>query len=293
MKKRFFIAAVAVFAMSPVMGQQVFRFNIGGTGTEASSLEMARVERTELGEATLEITYDYNYVTDTLDRAKSKSDVMILQVGGSVSKFYSYNTFRADSLAAGAVSVDAVLADIGRYRGGENWVVYKNYPAGRLTLTDKIGTEHYLVEEEFAPWQWQVFDETRTIEGYTVQRAECDFRGRRWIAWFTAEIPLSEGPWKLSGLPGLILEAADSRGDHSFTLSGLRAVSDGMVTWPEHQYLKASRTDYLRTLRKFKENPLGMLSQGGTVVRVMSPDGKEITPTIEPMRYDFLESDVK
>ncbi len=36
-----------------------------------------------------------------------------------------------------------------------------------------------------------------------------------------------------------------------------------------------------------------MLSQGGTVVRVMSPDGKEITPTIEPMKYDFLEADVK
>ncbi len=67
----------------------------------------------------------------------------------------------------------------------------------------------------------------------------------------------------------------------------------GVVTWPRHQYLKASRSDYLRTARKFKENPLGMLSQGATVVRVMSPDGKEITPTIETMKYDFLERDVR
>lgn len=256
-------------------------------------MELARVEHTELEKATLEVTYDYNYVTDTLDRAKIKSDVMILQAGGSVSKFYSYNAFRADSLVSGAVSVDAVLADIGRYRGGENWVVYKNYPTGRLTLTDKIGTEYYRVEEELAPQQWQLFDETRTIEGYTVQRAECDFRGRHWIAWFTAEIPLSEGPWKLSGLPGLILEAADSRGDHSFILSGLRAVSDGSVTWPEHQYLKADRSDYLRTARKFKENPLGIINMNGATVRVMTPDGKEITPTIEPMKYDFLEADIR
>ncbi len=287
------MAAVAVGAMSPVMGQQVFRFNITEGGTEVGAMEMARVEHKELGPATIEVTYDYNYVTDTLDGMKLRSDVMILQAGGPVSKFYSYNSFRADSLVAAAVSVDAVLADMGRYRGGESWVVYKNHPSGRLTLTDKIGMEHYRVEEELTPQQWRVSDETRTIEGYAARRAECDFRGRRWIAWFTDEIPLGEGPWKLSGLPGLILEAADSRGDHSFTLSGLRAVPNGSVTWPEHQYLKAGREDHLRTARKFRENPLGMLSRGATVVRVMDASGKEIDPRIEPMKYDFLEADVR
>lgn len=287
------MAAAAAFVMSPVFGQQVFSFTLGGDGNSVGAMEMARVERTELGSSTLEVTYDYNYVTDTLDRTKTNDDVMILQLGGPVSKFYSYNTFRVDSLIAGAVSVDAVLADIGRYRGGEHWIVYKNHPAGRLTLIDKIGTEHYRMEEELAPQQWQVLDEVRTIEGYTVQRAECDFRGRRWVAWFTTEIPLSEGPWKFNGLPGLILEVADSRGDHSFTLSGLRVIDNGSVTWPEYQYLKADRDDYLRTARKYKENPLGMMSSSGTIVKVMSPDGKEITPTIEAMKYNFLEADIK
>ncbi len=287
------MAAAAAVAMSPAIGQQVFQFNFGEGGTEVNSMEMVGVDRTQLCQATLEVTYGYDYVTDTLDRTKTKSDVMILQTGGAVSKFYSYNTFRADSLIACAVSADAVMADIGRYRGGENWVVYKNYPAGRLTLTDKIGMEHYRVEEELAPQAWQIFDETRTIEGYTCQRAECDFRGRRWIAWFTTGIPVSEGPWKFAGLPGLILEVADSRGDHSFTLSGLRTVENSVVTWPEYQYLKASRRDYLRTARKFKENPLSMINQNGAVVKVMTPDGKEITPTVEAMKYGFLEADIE
>ena len=40
------------------------------------------------------------------------------------------------------------------------------------------------------------------MASFDCQKAECDFRGRRWEAWFTTEIPVGEGPWKLRGLPG-------------------------------------------------------------------------------------------
>lgn len=287
------MVAAAALALSPAVGQTVISFSMGGDGTQLNPLEMSRVERSKLANSTLECTYDYNYVTDTLDRTKTKSDVMILQTGGAVSKFYSYTTFRVDSLVATAVSADAIMANIGNYVGGERWSVYKNHSTGKISTTDKIGMDYYLVEEPLEPQAWRITGETRTIQGYACQRADCDYRGRRWVAWFTPEIPISEGPWKLSGLPGLILEAADSRGDHSFSLSGLRRVDDGSVSWPKHQYMKANRRDYLRTARKFIENPMGMVARSGAIVKVMTSDGKEITPTIETMKYDFLEADIK
>lgn len=33
------------------------------------------------------------------------------------------------------------------------------------------------------------------------QKATCDFAGRKWIAWFTTEIPIQDGPYKFYGLP--------------------------------------------------------------------------------------------
>ncbi|GAA0753746.1 GLPGLI family protein [Psychroflexus lacisalsi] len=57
---------------------------------------------------------------------------------------------------------------------------------------------------------WDITEETKMIGIYKVQKATAHFRGRDYTAWFTSQIPLPYGPWKLVGLPGLILEAYDT-----------------------------------------------------------------------------------
>lgn len=60
----------------------------------------------------------------------------------------------------------------------------------------------HIYEEEVPALEWKMTGEHGTVASFDCQKAECDFRGRRWEAWFTPEIPVSEGPWKLKGLPG-------------------------------------------------------------------------------------------
>jgi len=50
-------------------------------------------------------------------------------------------------------------------------------------------------------------DSTKTIENYTCLMAKGHVRGRDYTVWFTPDIPVSAGPWKLWGLPGLIVDA--------------------------------------------------------------------------------------
>jgi len=57
---------------------------------------------------------------------------------------------------------------------------------------------------------WELLNETKNINSFNCQKARGNFRGRTYTVWFTNDIPVSLGPWKLNGLPGLILEAADS-----------------------------------------------------------------------------------
>lgn len=68
---------------------------------------------------------------------------------------------------------------------------------------------NYLVEEDLGLIKWEILDVKKDIQGFNCQKATAWFRGRYYTAWYTPDIPVSFGPWKLNGLPGLILFAND------------------------------------------------------------------------------------
>jgi GLPGLI family protein len=68
---------------------------------------------------------------------------------------------------------------------------------------------NFYVAEKRPVIDWQLNEETKEIGKFTAHKATGKFRGRIYTAWYILEIPLPYGPWKLQGLPGLILEAYD------------------------------------------------------------------------------------
>ncbi len=98
---------------------------------------------------------------------------------------------------------------------------YKDLRSSKFTVRESLlknlSLEFYIYEDEGVLKQkWSLKDEFKNISGYKCQKATLHFRGRRYEAWFTSEIPLPFGPWKLGGLPGLILEAYDLTKEISF-----------------------------------------------------------------------------
>ncbi len=93
--------------------------------------------------------------------------------------------------------------------GSQIYRDYKNKKI-KLRLAKSSLFEDFTVIDTWTPIEWKIKNKFKKIGKYKCQKAVGNFRGRTYIAWFTEEIPLPYGPWKLFGLPGLILEAKDS-----------------------------------------------------------------------------------
>lgn len=81
----------------------------------------------------------------------------------------------------------------------------------RELLFDKGESRPYLVEESLPRIRWSLKEDFKQLGKFKCQKAIGLFRGRRYTAWFTTAVPVNAGPWKLHGLPGLILEAYDDQ----------------------------------------------------------------------------------
>lgn len=222
-----------------------------------------------LDNAYLKCQYKHSYLKDTLGVA-TYDDLFILQIGKNISKCFSYYTFQADSLSK-TPNGDKVwneiftrsLEDFKKHRDRSRWMnsfvrtrsqtyIYKNYPQGKTTVADVVGSEHVIYEDSLNAQYWQIIDSTKKVLGYTCQKAECDFRGRRWAAWFAPDVPVNDGPWKLGGLPGLIMEAYDRGKQYHFIIVGLEQVADEPIVFSEPDKMKGkftpiNRKDFLKT----------------------------------------------
>lgn len=91
-------------------------------------------------------------------------------------------------------------------------VYYRDFDKKQMiyrTVPTKL-IQSYLVSDTWTTIPWQIAGDRKKIGKFNCRKATANFRGRAYTAWFTEEIPVSAGPWKLFGLPGLILEATDS-----------------------------------------------------------------------------------
>jgi len=98
-----------------------------------------------------------------------------------------------------------------------------NSDTKEITFVDHIiMVGDFIVNDKPPIIDWQLESETKIISNLKCYKATGIFRGRKWIAWYTSEIPFSVGPWKLNGLPGLILEAYDEDKKFSFIAKSIK-----------------------------------------------------------------------
>lgn len=101
------------------------------------------------------------------------------------------------------------------------------------------------------------------------------FKGRRWIVWYSPEISSSEGPWKLFGLPGLILKAEDNRGHYLFTCTGMEQChSYRPILFNGKDYEPVNRKAYNKIHERYYADPVGFIMGNTPNVRITIRDNQ-------------------
>ncbi|MDD7456157.1 MAG: GLPGLI family protein [Bacteroidales bacterium] len=216
-------------------------------------------QSTTIEPAVIECRYLENVMVDTLSK-RIVGDTLILKAGRMSSAFYSKDLFFRDSLTAqpgGKEKLRRLMLQYARegrmseLTSNTSEYIYQNWPEGSITTRAKLEDLPVEFTEERELPEWTLMDSSKIILGYECQMAEADFRGRRWIAWYSTAVPISIGPWKLWGLPGLIFEAYDSKKEYSYSMTSISAEFPGEVVvfdWlgKGGKYTAITRKKYLR-----------------------------------------------
>lgn len=209
--------------------------------------------------------------TDSEGRYNYENDDMQLLIGDKVSYFYSA-TYRAyeEELRKSVDANNIAIPTSTSARGSISMDFYRNYPTGKSTYLDKVIREKFRIIEPLEQPQWDIIaDSTKQILDYHCQMARCSFKGRTWTAWFTTDIPLDNGPWKLCGLPGLILRAYDSKQQYIFDCVGMKQAKEGEnITYDSKfdKYVSATMKEFVDY--QAKAVPEDMLSAAGIQIEV-------------------------
>ena len=119
------------------------------------------------------------------------------------------------------------------------------------------------------PWplmQWTLANDSQTILGHRCQKATCQFRGRDFVAWFAADVPIKGGPWKFGGLPGCILKVYDVQKIYVWEAVAIERGTYQIMQYPDKLYPKSTRKSVWQRQIKYAEdylNAIGWISLEG------------------------------
>lgn len=220
------------------------------------------------------VTYELTFKEDTthLNWVRMEKQILSIGKGKTVSSYRAYNNHKyishlieeskkgANASLLWLQSGQLNAADFA-YTGSYN--IFKDYNDRKIITDDHIFQRgSFTYEEPFDSFKWQITSETDTITNYICQKAICDFGGRTWEAWFTMEIPISDGPYKFCGLPGLILNVTDTQNHYSFNFLSIEKPAEPMMVYRvAKDRTKTTKEEFLKLQERISKSISHVMSE--------------------------------
>ncbi|MDY0076875.1 MAG: GLPGLI family protein [Bacteroidales bacterium] len=245
-----------------------------------------------IDKANLMVTYNLSYKQDTNRLDFQRQEEMLLFVGEKTSLFISknlYNLRQLGTIAEREGRLDSFIDEMseGHYRARFLYSIYKNYPQGKLTYADKVLPTFFIYEVDLSAFQWELLDKDSLINGYTVQKARLSYGGRLWSAWYTLEIPVADGPYKFSGLPGLILKVSDSQGHYVFEMTAIERLKEAVaIAFYDMGWVKTDRKGVLSAEENFRHDIINRAREAGANLKSQQTAARNMLKRNNPIELE-------
>ncbi len=207
----------------------------------------------------VECKYELTLVDTVLSRTAQAR--VLVQVGTDWAACLPYSKYWTDSLLW-TTDWRITSAEYHRkdYLSSDSYYkerLLRNLTTNRMEVQGLRGLEFCYYTDSTARFDWTLEDETMTVCGYTCRKATARFRGRTWTAWYAEELPVNAGPWKLYGLPGLILRAEVADGTLLFEAVQVRRPGAYYIArrFPSDEYHEVTRETVLAIDYESKVHP--------------------------------------
>ncbi|MEZ7527384.1 GLPGLI family protein [Cloacibacterium normanense] len=172
-----------------------------------------------------ELTFKPKKGIDSLQKA-----VMILDVTDKKSLYRDYLTVSQDSvlkIEVEKMQKAGVFKDLSKSFQMPKFAykITKEYPTMKVNFSERMLNSVFGYNEE-PKFNWKISNDKQKIGEYEAQKATTEFGGRKWTAWFTESIPFPDGPYKFSGLPGLIVKIEDAEKNFSWVLTANKPLKE-------------------------------------------------------------------
>lgn len=164
----------------------------------------------------IEVLYNMTSQPDSNNVDSKKSEIMTLLVGDGQSVYTSRRYIAMDSAMTSELKKGNSFGPPMTFyeeRGTKTTmtifktvskIIYYEKPAPFINTI-------YKYDEDKPIMNWEIREDTTVISGILCQKATTSFGGRKWTAWFAPSVGINEGPYKFSGLPGLIFNIYDEK----------------------------------------------------------------------------------
>ncbi|HAO07592.1 MAG TPA: hypothetical protein DCQ50_11495 [Chryseobacterium sp.] len=226
----------------------------------------------ELENSNIKCTYLTKFLIDTTDANSQKEEMTSLWIGKKSSIFKSDQKAIYDSLTKESTKNSIknpingrIIIDFSKIpKAYFNPEVFKS--ENKLEIYDKIFNATYAFEAN-QKIDWKLEDDTKIISTYKCRKAVGKYRNKNITAWYTEEVPVSEGPYTFKGLPGLVIEAYDDKDYFHFTLIKLKNISELIA--PIRNIIETDYQKFSKKRADFQNDPAGafFIATGKTLTK--------------------------
>jgi GLPGLI family protein len=226
------------------------------------------------------VLYKFKHLRDTTTNVFYEEE-MILYFSQTHTSYKSYTGIKQDSIIKMQVEKNLQTGgkmQLGRIKATTKQNYYRDLHSKKAFVESKLGEDIFLYEDTLKPITWKLINQEKIIGGIKCKAAKTKYFGRNYFVWYAVEIPIQGGPWKLYGLPGLILQAEDATNQISFEFQGLitNAFSVSELL-PSTMAIKTTKKDFMNTMESVRQNP--QLANNGLPISISNNPSMRNKPT--------------